>query len=109
MASRGGFATGSDLLSADLATCRSEALLHGRSKFDRSQTFTVLSRLPETKSRPSELNDRPLTRPVWPRKLWTSFPARPTPSGFAEGTSQIFTALSSPAEATHRPSPSGLN
>ena len=68
--------------------------------FDRSQTFTVLSRLPEYKRLPSGLNATLLTMPVWPRKVWTSFPVR---------LSQIFTVLSSPPEAIHRPSSSGLN
>jgi hypothetical protein len=59
-----GFATGSARFPADLAACRSEALLHGRSKFDTSQTFTVASRLPEYNRLPSGLNARLLTRPV---------------------------------------------
>src|SRR6516162_423815 len=63
-----------------------------------SQTLTLSSRLPETNSRPSGLNATLLTRPVWPRKLRTNFPA---------WLSQIFTVLSSPAEATQRPSPTG--
>src|SRR5262245_63633418 len=66
----------------------------------RSQTFTVLSRLPEYNRRPSGLNARLLIRPVWPRKLRTGSPVR---------LSQTFTVLSSPPEATHRPSSSRLN
>ena len=60
----------------------------------RSQTFTVVSRLPEYKRLPSGLNARLLTRPVWPRKVRTTSPVR---------LSQIFTVLSSPPEAIHRP------
>ena len=62
--------------------------------FDTSQTLTVWSRLPETSRRPSGLNATLETRPVWPRKLRTSSPLR---------LSQIFTVLSSPPEAIHRP------
>ena len=40
-------------------------------------------------------NARVVTRPVWPRKVRTSFPVPP---------SHTFTVLSSPAVATRRPS-----
>src|SRR5262249_13172049 len=67
----------------------------------RSQAFTVLSRLPEYNHRPSGLNARLLIKPVWPRKVWTLSPVRP---------SQTLTVLSSPPEAIHhRPSSSELN
>ena len=68
------------------------------SSMRHSQTLTVVSRLPENSRRPSGPNATLLTRPVWPRKLRTNV---------RSWLSQIFTVLSSPAEATHRPS-SGL-
>ena len=62
----------------------------------KSHVLTVWSRLPEFSVRPSGLKATLLTGPVWPRKLRTSFAVR---------VSQIFTVLSSPAEANQCPSP----
>ena len=62
----------------------------------RSQVLTVWSRLPEYNVRPSGLNATLLTGPVWPRQLRTSLAVR---------VSQILTVLSSPADASQRPSP----
>src|SRR6516165_1233616 len=67
----------------------------------RSQTFTVLSKLAEARRSCflSGLNATQFTTPLWPVKVWIGSPP--------VLASQSFTLVSSPPEATHRPS--GLN